>query len=254
MIEAVRLSGGYPGALVLRDISAVFPAGKLTVVAGPNGCGKSTLLKTLCGILPCTEGEVRINGAPLTSLRFPARAVAYLPQNRSTPDITVERLVLHGRFPYLHYPRRYGKEDIRRAQQAIETMRLSDVADVPVRTLSGGVRQRVYLAMALAQDTPAVLLDEPTTYLDIAHQLQTMREVKALCGQGKTVVMVLHDLLLAMRVADKMLIMEQGRVAAQGSCEDIWRSGCLGRVFGVALRRMDTPDGAQFYYVPEEKE
>jgi len=248
VIEISHLSAGYPGRSVLDDVSAVFPSGALTIVAGPNGCGKSTLLKTLCGILPCASGAVRIDGVPLVSLRRPARTVAYLPQNRPIPDITVERLVLHGRFPYLTYPRRYRPEDVAAARRAMEKMALTELADTPVRQLSGGIRQKVYLAMALAQDTPVVLLDEPTTYLDVSHQLQTMDEAKALCTQGKTVVMVLHDLLMAMRAADRLLVMHEGRVAAQGSCEEIWESQCIDHVFGVALRRMDTPDGTQYYY------
>lgn len=252
MIELSHLSAGYPGRPVLRDVSAVFPGGALTVVAGPNGCGKSTLLKTLCGILPCASGEIRVDGTPLAALRYPARTVAYLPQNRPTPDITVERLILHGRFPYLSYPRRYSAGDRAVARQAMETMNLTALADTPVQKLSGGIRQKVYLAMALAQDTPVVLLDEPTTYLDIAHQLQIMREARALCAQGKTVVMVLHDLLTAMRIADHLLVLHEGRAAAQGSCEEIWESGCLDRVFGVALRRMETPDGVQYYYAPPD--
>lgn len=250
MIEIDHLCSGYPGRPVLKDVSAAFPSGALTVVAGPNGCGKSTLLKTLCGIVPRASGDIRIDGTPLAALCWPARTLAYLPQNRPVPDITVERLVLHGRFPYLSYPRRYRPQDIEAARQAMAAMGLSDVAETPVRELSGGIRQKVYLAMALAQDTPVVLLDEPTTYLDIAHQLQIMREARALCAQGKTVVMVLHDLLMAMRTADRLIVMHEGCVAAQGSCAEIWESRCIDRVFGVALRRMDTPDGTQYYYAP----
>lgn len=252
MIEISHLCSGYPGRPVLKDISAVFPSGALTVVAGPNGCGKSTLLKTLCGIVSISSGDISIDSTPLSALRWPARTIAYLPQNRPTPDITVERLVLHGRFPYLSYPRRYRPQDRESARQAMAMMGLLDMAETPVRELSGGIRQKVYLAMALAQDTPAILLDEPTTYLDIAHQLQIMREARALCAQGKTVVMVLHDLLMAMRTADRLLILYEGRVAAQGSCGEVWESRCLDRVFGVALRRMDTPDGVQYYYAPPE--
>ena len=201
MIELFGLRAGYPGKTILHDLSLTFPSGELTVIAGPNGCGKSTLLKTICGILPPTAGEVRLDGVPFPALPHPARQIAYLPQHRPTPDITALRLVLHGRFPYLSFPRRYGKRDMELARAALERMGLSGAADTPVAALSGGMRQKVYLAMILAQDTPLVLLDEPTTYLDPAHQLQTMAHARALCADGKTVVMVLHDLPLALRRA-----------------------------------------------------
>ncbi len=247
MIEVSHLCVKYDDREILHDVSAAFPTGAFTVVAGPNGSGKSTLLRALCGILPRAAGEIRVDGTPLCALAHPARHIAYLPQNRPVPDITVERLVLHGRFPYLSYPRRYGQKDYLRARQAMEAMGLSELADTPVRTLSGGVRQKAYLAMALAQDAPVVLLDEPTTYLDAAHQFSLMDRAKALCRAGKTVVAVLHDLVMAARFADHMLVMDAGRAAAQGSCAEILQSGCVETVFGVSLREIDTLDGPQFY-------
>ena len=209
MLEIKNLTAGYPGRPVLQDVRFAIPEGKVTVIAGPNGSGKSTLLKAIGGILPARR-ELYLQGQPLHSLSQQelARKIAFLPQNRPIPEITVERLVLHGRFPYLSYPRRYRKEDIAAAAAAMEQMGLSHLARTPLANLSGGQRQKVYIAMALAQDTPLILMDEPTTYLDIRHQLHLMQEVKELKAQGKTAIMVLHDLPHAFAAADKIVVME----------------------------------------------
>lgn len=250
MLEVSDLSAGYPGKDVLRDFSAVFPTGRLTVLAGPNGCGKSTLLKTLCAIVPARSGQIRLEDEDLLALpaRELAQKVAYLAQSRQIPDITAFRLVLHGRFPYLSYPRRYRKEDLAAARGAMEQMGISHLADVPLQNLSGGQRQKVYIAMALAQNTPVILLDEPTTYLDVRHQLHLMDQARQLADSGKTVIMVLHDLSLALRCADHLILMDQGRAICQGSCEEVYASGLLGSVFGVQVSRVQTESGWHYYY------
>ena len=255
MLNVTHLSGGYPGAPVLRDVSFSACRGEITVILGPNGCGKSTLLKTLCGILPPTEGQVRFHGEDLLALprNLLARRVSYLAQSRQVPDITVRRLVLHGRFPYLDYPRRYRREDHEAAHRAMEQMGLTQLADTPLSRLSGGQRQTVYIAMALAQDTPIVLLDEPTTYLDVAHQLRTMAHARFLARSGKTVILVLHDLALALQSADRVLVLSQGQTAADGTPEEVFSSGCLSRVFGVDVCRVHTPDGWQYYCKSQER-
>ena len=247
MLEIKNLSAGYPGTPVLQDISLTLPEGAVTVIVGPNGCGKSTLLKALTGILPAS-GSVTLDGRELLSLsgRERARKVAFLPQNRQVPEITVKNLVLHGRFPYLSYPRRYRQEDLRIAEAAMEKMGVKELAERSLTTLSGGQRQKVYIAMALAQDTPVVLLDEPNAFLDIAHQLQLMEQAKALAGEGKTVVLVLHDLPLALQWADRVAVMDQGRMLALGTPEEIWSSGILDRVFGVEVRRLDSDGETQY--------
>lgn len=249
MVEIKGLCAGYPGKAVLRDVDLCLPAGQITVLTGPNGCGKSTLLKALCGILPLTGGTVTLDGCSLATLsrKELAQKIAYLSQSRQVPDITAGRLVLHGRFPYLSYPRRYRPEDHAAAEAAMAEMGISDLADTPLERLSGGQRQKVYLAMALAQDTPVVLLDEPTTYLDIRHQQQLMAQAKALRGRGKTVVMVLHDLPHALKTADRLVLMDGGRIAAQGTAEEVFTSGGLDRVFGITLGRIRTESGWQYY-------
>ena len=253
MIEAKQLSAGYPGCPVLSDVSLTIPDGSITVIAGPNGCGKSTLLKVLCGILPIQSGEVLLNGQSIPALpqKELARQVAYLAQSRQIPDITVQRMVLHGRFPYLSYPRSYSAADIRIAQSAMARMGISDLAEAPLSTLSGGQRQKVYIAMALAQDTPVILFDEPTTYLDVSHQMQMMAQARFLCREGKTVVMVLHDLSMALQIADRLLVMEQGRIISQGTAEAVFEEKCLDRVFGIRIRRIQTETGWHYYYESE---
>lgn len=249
MLEIQNLSAGYPGKPVLRDICLTLPRGKVTVIAGPNGCGKSTLLKALAGILP-SAGSVKLDGRELRGLpgRELAKRIAYLPQSRQVPEITAMRLVLHGRFPYLSYPRRYRKEDEAIARAAMERMGVWDLGDRDLGSLSGGQRQKVYIAMALAQDTPVVLLDEPNTFLDICHQMQMMRQAKLLAEEGKTVVLVLHDLAMALEMADQLVVLDRGQAAAQGTAEEVFACGCLGQVFGVDIRRMWTADGWKYYY------
>ena len=159
MLEIRNLQAGYKGRPVLKDISMSIPRGKVTVIAGPNGCGKSTLLKALAGILPA-EGSAALDGRELLKLsgKELAQTVAFLPQNRPTPEIAVKNLVLHGRFPYLSYPRRYRQEDIQAAADAMTRMGVAELSDRMLPTLSGGQRQKVYIAMALAKNTPVILM------------------------------------------------------------------------------------------------
>lgn len=249
MLEIKNLSAAYPGKPVLHSLSATIPAGQVTVLLGPNGCGKSTLLKTLCGIIPASGGQILLCGQDLLQLpqKALAHTVAYLPQNRQVPDMTVEHLVLHGRFPYLSYPRRYRPQDYAAAHAAMAQLDVLELADRPLAQLSGGQQQKVYIAMALAQDTPVIALDEPTTYLDISHQLQLLSQARALSAQGKTVLMVAHDIPAALRVADHIVLMDSGRTVFQGSADALFASREADRVFGISLKRMMTPAGWQYY-------
>lgn len=250
MIELRKISAGYRGEPVLRDVDLVFPAGCVTVLLGPNGCGKSTLLKTALGLLPALSGEVLYDGAPLSGMppEQVARRAAYMAQSRNVPSIEARRMVLHGRFPYLSFPRRYRKSDYAAVRRAMEKADALELADRPMQELSGGQRQKVYLAMALAQDTGTVLLDEPTTYLDVGHQQEVMVTARQLAAEGKAVVAVLHDLCLAMRFAHRLAVLDGGRLQAVGTPEELYRSGILDRVFSVALRRVETEEGWRYYY------
>ena len=249
MIELKDLTVGYGGKTVLRNVSMAFAPGQVTVLLGPNGCGKSTLMKTALGLLPRQGGEILYDGVDLERLstRQVARKAAYLAQSRETPSITVRRMVLHGRFPYLGYPRRYRAEDHEAARKALEWAGAADLADRPVQELSGGQRQKVYLAMALAQDTETVFMDEPTTYLDVRHQLEVMSVSRRLADMGRAVVLVLHDLSLALRDADRLAVLADGTLRQVGTPEEIFASGELDRAFGVAVRRVRTESGWLYY-------
>ncbi|MCI6569427.1 MAG: ABC transporter ATP-binding protein [Dysosmobacter sp.] len=250
MIELRNLTVGYPGRAVLSGVDLEFRPGEVLVLVGPNGCGKSTLLKTVPGLLPKLGGDILVDGAPAETLtrRQLAHKIAYLAQSRNVPSITARRMVLHGRFPYLGYPRKYRPEDYAAAEQALRAVDALDLAGQDIQTLSGGQRQRVYLAMALAQDTETILMDEPTTYLDVRHQLEVMETARRLAGQGRAVVLVLHDLCLALRTADRVAVLWDGALRQTGTPEEIFSGGVLDRAFGIRLCRMETSGGWQYYY------
>ena len=250
MIELKNLRAGYPGRPVLEGIDLEFRPGEVLAILGPNGCGKSTLLRTANGLLPRDGGEVLVDGVPLEELsaKEVAKKVAYLPQSRTTPNITAGRMVLHGRFPYLSYPRRYRREDHEMVKRALAWVGASGLASRPLAELSGGQRQKVYLAMALAQDTAAILMDEPTTYLDVACQLEVMALARRLAEEGRAVVMVLHDLTLALRYAHRTALLWEGRVRQTGTPEELYAGEALEQVMGVRLGRVKTEEGGRYYY------
>ena len=250
MIELKDLRAGYPGRPVLEDICLDFRPGQVLAVLGSNGCGKSTLLRAACGLLPKTGGAVLLDGVPLErrSPRETARSVAYLPQSRAVPNITAGRMVLHGRFPYLSYPRRYRREDHEMVRRALEWVGAGELSDRLLPQLSGGQRQKVYLAMALAQNTPTVLMDEPTTYLDVSCQLEVMALARRLAEEGRAVVMVLHDLTLALRYAHRAALLQAGKILRTGTPEELYGSRALEEVMGVSLGRVETAEGWRYYY------
>ena len=253
MLEARNLSAGYPGRAVLAGVSLAAQPGRVLALLGPNGCGKSTLLRTMAGLLPPLGGEVLLDGRRDYSPRQAAQRVAYLPQSRTAPNITVRRLVLHGRFPYLSYPRRYGREDYETVDRALAAADALDLADRPLPELSGGQRQKAYLAMALAQETEAILMDEPTTFLDIRHQLEVLALVRRLAEEGRGVVLALHDLCLALTAADDVAVLGEGRLLALGGPEAVYQSKVLERVMGVRLDRSEGPGGRRYFcQLPEE--
>ena len=251
MIECVHLDAGYGGRAVLQDVTLGFEPGAVTVLLGPNGCGKTTLLKTALGLLAPLAGQVLYDGAALQTLApaEAARKAAYMPQNRHVPRIEARRMALHGRFPYLTFPRQYRPEDYAAADAALEAAGAAELAGRMMDTLSGGQRQKVYLAMALAQQAPAILMDEPTTWLDPKHQLEVMATARRLAAEGRAVGLVSHELSLALRTADHVALLAGGRLAAWGTPEQVYRSGALEEAFGVKIGRMETENGWHYYYL-----
>lgn len=250
MIEMKGLYAGYPGRPVLENITLDIRFGEVLIIVGPNGCGKSTLLKTACGLLAPSDGEILLDGVPMKSCSTKeiAQRVAYLPQSRSVPNITARRMVLHGRFPYLSYPRHYGERDWEAVEQALKWVGAEELAFESLPQLSGGQRQKIYLAMALAQGTQTILMDEPTTYLDVSCQLEVMALSRRLAEEGKAVVLVLHDLCMALQYAQRVVLLAEGRVRQIGTPEEVYRSGSLEEVMGVSLNRIKTENGWRYYY------
>ena len=248
MIELNHISAGYGKQTVLKDVSAILEKGKLTSIIGVNGCGKSTLLKTILGTVPINNGDVTIDGTSLNGMNRNdiSRRIAYLSQGKSTPDMTVEQLVLHGRFPHLSYPRRYSKHDYEIAIDAMKQMGIAQYAKKSLHTLSGGMRQNTYIAMALAQETDYVLLDEPTTYLDIAHQLELMKLLRSFADSGKGIVAVMHDLPMAFTFSDKIILINDGRIVVDDLPEKINEHNVIDEVFGIAIDR--SKDGRSYSY------
>lgn len=250
MVELRNVSSGYGQEEILHDINLSFEEGKITIIIGPNGCGKSTLLKTIIGLNTHTSGEITIGGTSIKKLQATdlAQRIAYLPQNKIPTDISVLRMVLHGRFPYLKYPRRYQEKDIMIAQKALEQMGIAHLSDKNINQLSGGVQQKVYIAMALAQNTSTILMDEPTVYLDVSYQVKLMEKARTLADCGKAVVMVLHDLTQAFRIADKVVVMESGKIVMCAAPEEVYQSGVIEMVFGIKVERIQTKNGWQYFY------
>lgn len=255
MIQLNHLSAGYNKETIVHDVSLDFIPGQVLVLLGPNGCGKSTMLKAALGLIPAMEGEILYDGVEIRMMKKKeiAKKAAFLTQSRSTPSILALRMVLHGRFPYLSYPRTYGKKDYEIARNAMDLTGSREHEHTNVSELSGGQKQGVYLAMALAQDTETIFMDEPTTYLDINRQLQIMQTARSLADQGKAVVLVLHDISLAMRGADRIAVFRDGRLLCCDKPEAVYADGILDQVFGVCVYAADTPHGKQYYCISKEE-
>ena len=208
---------------------------------GKNGSGKSTLLKSCSGLLTPKVGSVLLDGKELSKYPSNQRAqkVSYLSQSTNTPNITVERLLAHARFPHLSYPKKLRHEDISIIYKALGDMKAACFIHNSLRELSGGERQRVYLAMQLAQDTDVLLLDEPTTYLDIEYQLSLMELLQRLKREGKTIIMVLHDLQQALKYSDRIIAIDVGKEIHSGTPEEIIVNGILKKVFHVEVQRSE---------------
>ncbi|WP_182084344.1 ABC transporter ATP-binding protein [Aureimonas sp. ME7] len=237
ILEARGLSLGYGPDTIIEALDVEIPANSVTVIVGPNGCGKSTLLRGLAGILPALRGEVLLAGRMLSSYRVAERArrLAFLPQSPLPPDgLTVEELVGRGRNPYRKPFGRWSRDDETVVRDAIAEAGMEALATCALNELSGGQRQRAWLALVLAQRTEVVLLDEPTTYLDIAHQIHVLDICRSLHEtRARTVVAVLHDLNLACRYATHLIVMHDRRIVAQGPPAAVATVDLIRATFGV---------------------
>lgn len=253
-LRADQATLAYDRRVVSHRLDVEIPDGSFTIVVGPNACGKSTLLRGLARMLKPAAGTVYLDGAAISTLpsKEVARRLGLLPQSPVAPDgITVADLVARGRHPHQRLFQQWSREDEAAVVEAMAATAVLDLADRFVDELSGGQRQRVWLAMALAQQTPILLLDEPTTFLDIAHQV----EVLDLCAElhehrGHTLVAVLHDLNHACRYATHLIAMSDGRIVAEGAPADIVTVELVERVFGLACQVIPDPEAGSPLVVP----
>ncbi|WP_375170523.1 ABC transporter ATP-binding protein [Marinobacter sp.] len=223
-LAAHGLALGHGKLQVIEDLELALPDGQVTAIVGPNGCGKSTLLSGLARIHRPRSGAVLLDGRDIfrQSSREVARTLALLPQETSAPEgMTVMDLVRFGRQPHQDWLRQWSGEDQAAVQRALAAADVSDLADRALDTLSGGQRQRAWIAMSIAQQTPLLLLDEPTSALDLGHQIEVFELIRSLADAGKTVAMVVHDLVSACRYADHLIAMQQGQIVAQGRPEEV---------------------------------
>ena len=235
-LRGADLRLAYDGAPVADHLSVEIPAHSFTAIVGPNACGKSTLLRALARMLKPKSGTVLLDGNDIHDAppKDVARRLALQAQSSSAPDgITVIDLVARGRYPYQSLLRQWSPQDEAAVEAAMDQADVRDLADRLVDELSGGQRQRVWLALALAQETPLLLLDEPTTFLDIAHQIEVMDLLRKLHREGRTLVAVLHDLNHAARYATHLIAMKDGEIVAQGDPADIVDADLVERVFGL---------------------
>lgn len=243
IIDAVDLS--YDDRRVVHGLSLRVPTGRITTIIGPNGCGKSTLLRGIARILRPAAGTVLLDGADIHKLptREVAQRIGLLPQGPTAPEgVTVEDLVSRGRYPHQTMFQRWSHADQAAVDQALASTGLDDLRRRPVDELSGGQRQRAWIALALAQETPIVLLDEPTTYLDVAHQVDVLDLLADLNERdGRTIVMVLHDVNQAARYSDEIVAMKDGVVVATGEPASIIDGDFLREVFGLEAHVIADP-------------
>ena len=252
-ITAEQIDIAYEETLIVKKLDLNIPRGQITSIIGPNGCGKSTVLKALGRLLKTKNGTVYLNGADIRTLptQEVAKQMAILPQTPTAPSgLTVGQLVAYGRFPHQRGFGKLTKEDKQIVAWALTVTKLTEFEHREVDTLSGGQRQRVWIAMALAQQTDLILLDEPTTYLDLAHQLEVLELLYELNrSQQVTIVMVLHDLNLAARFSDYMVAIREGQVVERGTPERVMTSQTLREVFAIDADIMLEPRTGRPVYV-----
>ncbi len=259
MTTATRLRGeqlrlGYGKQIVVDNLSVTIPEGKFTAIIGPNGCGKSTLLRTLSRLMKPMYGHVWLDGEQIQNFNTKevARRIGLLAQNASAPgDISVRELVARGRYPHQPLFSRWSQKDEEAVVQAMRATAIESLASQPVDTLSGGQRQRAWIAMVLAQQTEIMLLDEPTTWLDISHQIDLMELLSELNrNQGYTLAAVLHDLNQACRYATHLIALREGAIIAEGAPKEIVTAELIERIYGLRCMIIEDPVASTPLVVP----
>lgn len=244
VLSAEKLSLSYDATPIIHSLDLETPSGQITALIGPNGCGKSTLLRGLARLLKPKVGSVLLNGYAIQTIptKQLAKELGILPQSPVAPEgITVRELVAQGRYPHQDWFQQWSHADEDALQKALTLTTLTHLTDRAVDTLSGGQRQRAWIAMALAQETEILLLDEPTTYLDLAHQLEVLELLVKLNQEGKTIIMVLHDLNHAAHYADHLVALADGRISAQGTSHEVITEEIIRDVFGVESQVIPHP-------------
>lgn len=254
-LVAKDLDVGHAGRPVLKQVDLSLRAGEISVLVGPNGCGKSTLLRTVAGLLPPIGGEVRIDGAPLGSLgrRALSQRLAFLPQTSQAPaGVTVRELVRHGRYAHRGALARHTAEDTEAIDWALDVTDAAPLVERRLDELSGGERQRAWLAMVLAQRAGVLLLDEPTTYLDMRHQFDVLDVVRRLAREHEIACgVVLHDLMQAAAYADEVVVVADGGIAASGTPDDVLNPDVIDRAFGLRVNVVRDPATGYLACFPE---
>lgn len=240
MLNVKNLSVKYGNQTIIDNFSAEFPSDSICAVVGKNGCGKTTLLKAIDKLVPC-QGQVEFDGIDVLKLTVKDRAktVAYLPQTRPVPQMLGKLFVEHGRFPHLDFSKKLREHDKEVVEKAVKITGTEKLVDKYTTEMSGGELQRIYVACALAQETPVVLFDEPTTHLDLVAQADILSIMKSLKDNGKTVVAVLHDIVQAFSISDYVYVMDKGDLVASGKPEDLFSNPCIEEIFGYSLTKDD---------------
>ena len=245
VLQSQKLSLGYGDKTIIKNIDLDIPEGKITTLIGANGCGKSTLLRSMARLLKPKSGCVLLDGKEVftSSTKDIAKRLAILPQGPVAPEgMSVLQLVRQGRYPHQSWLKQWSEEDERCVVEALEATSMTEFSERTVDSLSGGQRQRAWIAMTLAQNTPVILLDEPTTYLDMSHQIDILDLLFELNrNSGRTVVMVLHDMNLASRYSDNIVAVKDGTVYATGEPETVMTTELVEQVFGLSSQIIPCP-------------
>ena len=244
-ISTKNLNISYGNLDIVKDLNLDIPKGKITTIIGSNGCGKSTILKTIARIIQAKSGDIFVNNINIKeqSPKDLAKVMAVLPQSPQAPSgLTVEELIAYGRFPHQKGFGKMRKEDEDIVTWALKSTGIEDFRERPMEALSGGQRQRAWIAMALAQQTEILILDEPTTYLDLAHQLEILKLLEELNRkQGTTIIMVIHELNNAARFADHMIGVKKGKVVCQGTAHEVMTKENLKELFNIDAEIVEDP-------------